>query len=423
MRRIAVFAGDFPLQSAEQVVADECLDEAEIAGLLAQLVEKSLAEYDAASDRYRQLETVRQFAAERLAASGEEEALRARHFDVHAALAESAINRLIGPEQKAWMARLGLERENMLAAHAWCGRAAGRERAATILVLPMLVVCSLDGKLELGFQVATEALARPAAGVDDLQRCRLLLQACQLAYLYGRYAEARAWGEEGLAIAVALAEQRRRVTALRLLGQIGLAQGDRPFARRHLEQSVAVAREVGDGYQLSAAGCALADLLRGEGSLDAAEALYEEMLALCRARGDRVSEAALLLNVALVSIGRDAHPQARVRLADSLAMMQELGLANFAAAAMAATAALAAAVGDFDACLRLEGAGAAHRERTGFRLEPVDEACLRPFVSRARASLDAEAAARAETQGRALGYEGALLDAAAWLAGARAAGE
>ena len=211
MRRIAVFAGDFPLQSAEQVVADDHLDEAEIAGLLAQLVEKSLAEYDAASDRYRQLETVRQFSAERLAASGEEDALRARHFDVHAALAESAINRLIGPEQKAWMARLGLERENMLAAHA----------------------------------------------------------------------------------------------------------------------------------------------------------------------------------------------HARVRLAASLSMMRELGLANFAGAAMAATSALAAAVGDFEACLRLEGAGAAHRERTGFRLEPVDEACLRPFVARARASLDAGAAARARLRGRA----------------------
>jgi len=419
MRRIAVFAGDFPLQSAEQVLADDHLEEAEVAGLLAQLVEKSLAEYDAAADRYRQLETVRQFAAERLAASGEEEALRARHFDVHAAFAESAINRLTGPEQKAWMARLGRERENMLAAHAWCGRAAGRERAAMILVLPMLVVCSLDGTLELGFQVATEALARPGAGVDDLQRCRLLLQACQLAYLYGRYVEARAWGEEGLAIAVALAEQRRVVTALRLLGQVGLAQGDRPFARRHLEQSVAVAREVGDGYQLSAAGCSLADLLRSEGSLDAAEALYEEMLALCRARGDRVSEAALLLNEAFVSIGRGAHVQARVRLAASLSMMREFGLANFAAAAIAATAALAAAVGDFEVCMRLEGACVAYRERTGCHLEPVDEAFLRPFVARARASLDAEAAARAEAQGRALGYEGVLVEAGEWLAGAR----
>jgi tetratricopeptide (TPR) repeat protein len=315
-----------------------------------------------------------------------------------------------------WIERIRVERENLLAAHAWCGRDDGNEQADMQLVLPILVVCSIDGNLELGARMATEALERPGAREANLLRCRALLQACQLAYFMARYPQARIWGEEGLAIARVLGSSRRIATALRLLGMIGIGQGDNAFARSHLEQSVATAREVGDGYQLSAAAGSLADLLRMDGSLDAAEALYEEVLGLCRGRGDRGGEAAMSVNLALVSIGRGDVDRAREHLAAALAIAREVQLANVTLAALDAAAGFAAITGAFAMSVRVRSAAEAHRRRTGIRLEPVDEAFLRPWLERARASLDATAVAQAEAAGRAQSYDEILTEAAAWLA-------
>ena len=94
--------------------------------LLTTLVEKSLVVLESEGGRYRLLETVRQYAQERLNESGEGDATRARHLAFYLALAEKARPELVGPEQGAWLARLDLERENLLAAHAWCDRRDGR---------------------------------------------------------------------------------------------------------------------------------------------------------------------------------------------------------------------------------------------------------------------------------------------------------
>ena len=88
--------------------------------LLAHLVEKSLVTLDLESARYRLLETVRQYAHERLVESAERDDARARHLAFYLALAESARAGLRGPEQATWLARLDLERENLLLAHSCC---------------------------------------------------------------------------------------------------------------------------------------------------------------------------------------------------------------------------------------------------------------------------------------------------------------
>ncbi|MCT9932853.1 AAA family ATPase [Planotetraspora sp. A-T 1434] len=112
-RRLTVFAGGATLEAAERVCGVPDTD-----GVLASLVEKSLVEavVDAVGDRYRMLETIRAFCAERLAEAGEEERLHRAHLAYYLDLAETADPHLRGPEQLEWLRRLDAERDNLHAA-------------------------------------------------------------------------------------------------------------------------------------------------------------------------------------------------------------------------------------------------------------------------------------------------------------------
>src|SRR5205823_11845334 len=122
-RRLSVFVGGWTLGAVEVVCAGGELNSADIVDLLTRLVEKSLVALDPLSGRYRLLETVRQYAQERLASADDEAITRNHHLAYFVELAEKARPKLFGPEQGAWLARLDLEAENLLAAHAWCDKA------------------------------------------------------------------------------------------------------------------------------------------------------------------------------------------------------------------------------------------------------------------------------------------------------------
>ena len=121
LRRLSVFVGGFDLQAAESVCASETLEVFDVADLLSSLVNKSLvgAERLSTSLRYRLLETIRQYAADQLLQiDGESEALlaRRRHAEYFFELCETAAPELIGPRQAAWLRRLDVEWDNILAA-------------------------------------------------------------------------------------------------------------------------------------------------------------------------------------------------------------------------------------------------------------------------------------------------------------------
>ena len=118
LRRLSVFAGGWTLEAAEAVCAGDGVDESRCSTCLTHLVDKSLVVLEPRATRYRMLETVREYALERLAESREEDAVRGLHLRFYSALAQSAERALYGPDQPAWRARLDKERENVLLAHA-----------------------------------------------------------------------------------------------------------------------------------------------------------------------------------------------------------------------------------------------------------------------------------------------------------------
>ncbi len=415
LRRLAVFAGGWTLDAAEVVGAGGDVQQRDVLDLLTHLVDKSLVAVDAVGGRFRLLDTVREYAQERLSGSGEGINARNSHLSFYLAFAEKARPELTGPSQGTWLTRIDEERENFLAAHAWCDFAEGGAEMGFRMLRALKLYLFNRGLLGLGLKVTAEVLARPAAKLRDAPRARALFAAGQFGYFLGRYKEAQQHLEESVAIGREIGNRACVEAALQPLGSVCLANGDLVSARRHLEEAIALARELDNRRELSAAINAMAQLHRVEGALDAAEPLYEEVVAYARELGDNESVAVALLNLSMVAISRGSTEKARKLLLDVLAIAVDIGSKPAGQSALEVSAGLAASCDDWAHAARFFGAAEAQMKTTGIHRDPTDEAFLKPWVARARSALGSENFADAEAAGRALRYDEAIDDVRQWL--------
>jgi predicted ATPase len=414
-RRLAVFAGGFTLEAAEAVGAVAEMARAEVLPLLTSLVEKSLIAPEAEGERFRLLETVRQFAQQRLAESGEEDQARSRHLAFYLSFTETARPELVGPDQGAWLARLDVEGDNILSAHAWCDHAEGGAEPGLQLLLSIQQYWINRGLLLLGHRVTVEALARPGVQERNVARCRGLFDVGWLDCFMGHYEQAQGFLEESLAIAREIGDKKRLAAVLQPLGMASLGRGNPAAARAYLEEALALAGEHGNKRELAAACNALAQLHRMQGALDTAEPLYEQVVALARELGDRESIAIGLLNLAMVAIGRESGDRARAILRDVLAIGEEIGSKPVGQSVLEVATGLGALRGEWERAARFFGAAEAQTARTGLQRDPADEAFVAPWIAKARATLGAAAFVAAEAAGRVLSYENAMAEARTWL--------
>jgi predicted ATPase/class 3 adenylate cyclase len=415
-RRLAVFAGSFALEAAEAVGASEDLAESEVIDLVTRLVEKSLITLEPPSGRYSLLETVRQYAQERLNESGEEDKTRMRHLELYLNLAEKARSQLTGADQKRWLESLDFEHENLLAAHAWSRRAVGGGEYGLRLVDALKVYWFIRGTPGLTYRLTVEALAHADAQRRSLSRCQGLFNAGQVCCFMGRYEEAKVHLRESLEIAREIASVERIVAALQLLGMSSLGQGHLATARTYLEEGLALARKLANKIQLAAALNGLAQIHRVEGRLDIAEPLYEEFLRIVRELDDRENIAVALLNLAMVSIGRGEPDRARLLLFDVLQVVEQTGSKPAGRSMLEVAAGLASVSEEWERAARFFGMAEAQAEVTGLQRDPADDAFLAPLVAKARAALGQATFAAAEGVGRALSYAEAIEEARRWIA-------
>jgi predicted ATPase/class 3 adenylate cyclase len=413
--RLAVFAGGFTLEAAEAVAAGGAIAHDDVLDLVSALIDKSLVELDATCARYRMLETVRAYAQDKLAAAEGANAVRSRHLDYYLALAIEAHPQLWGGDQGKWLARLDLERENFLAAHAWCDHAQNGAVQGLRLAETLQLYWLPRGLIELGYRVTLEALARPGAQARDYTRAGALYAAAQLAWFVGAFPASRQHGEEAVAIAEEIHAVGRAAAARLILGAACEALGDRAAARANFEASAALAREIGDKARLSFALNALAGHYGEVADLDAAEPLFEESLALAREVDDNESVALTAANLARLVVERGDAERARALLDEAAAIARDIGSMRCAHDAIEVSAGLAVLRGQWADAARFAGAVQALMEETGLHRTPADDAFFAEQLAKARAALGDEAYTAAEAGGRALPYAQALDEAQAWL--------
>jgi predicted ATPase/DNA-binding CsgD family transcriptional regulator len=328
-RRLAVFAGGWTLEAAESISrgdgfttsSDSVLD------LLQRLVDKSLVvrEDEAGDRRFRFLETIRQYAAERLIDAGEEDRMRSHHLAwcVEMVVGTCGDGSTVVNSASAF-AMVEQERDNIRSALRWSIDAAEIETGLTIAAA-MFQLWYLHGDYSEGIAWLSELLSHPNARKVRRPRLLALIGRGLLATVYGRYAEAQEWLSEGLALAEDLGDLDQKSGALHFLGQLAHWRGEEDLARAHCEQALAIQRHLDSKLDQVTMLVSLAriDLVAGDST--AAVARGQEALALARAAKFLWGEPSALqvLGRAMHLAGRRGRAQA---LFDkSLTLFRQLG--------------------------------------------------------------------------------------------------
>jgi tetratricopeptide (TPR) repeat protein len=420
-RRLSVFVGGFTLEGGEAVGGkggDELPSPSppltpSVLASLRSLVDKSLVQTRGEIEggpRFGMLETIREFAHQQLAASGELDACRARHAALLLTLAETAEPALDGPEQRRWLALLEAEHDNLRAALSWT-LSSGDGTIALRLAGTLWRFWSVHGHLSEGRVWLERALTRGQE--TDLQAlvptlnsrpltpelAKALHGAGALAFRQGDHARARERFEASVALHWALGDRLGLAHSVASLGVIASFAGEHNRATSLLTESVRLYGGVGDELGLSRAlgdlgraallagayaravellqdgvqrlrrlghdrliARTLTDLGRavaGLGDYDRAAALHTESLALYRGVDEKWGSAVVLANLADLARRRGDLAAAERRYRESLALWRELDGRAEIAACLAGLAEVALLQDDAPAAARLLGAAAA----------------------------------------------------------------
>ena len=389
------------------------------------LIEHSLLRQSAGSEgepRYQMLETVREYARDRLHAAGESDSFQGRHAAFFLAFAEASEQGLIGPNQAEWLGRLEADRANLGAAAIW--GFANDVDVAFRMCSAMRLFCRRQGHLGEGIALLHRELAS-GAGSPPV-RARGLLALASLLNLRGEVAAAAANAEEARAIFDQLGDRLGVAEALRLLAVLHLDQWHRtdpPDPRRFSrtqapwEEELALRRASGDHYGEA---WALHDLgaaaLRG-GALDQAAALLEEALPTFEAMGDHNAIAFVLTNLGRVAAQQGDHSRAASLFRRALAEFHASGDRWGIAHVLEDGAWLVLDAGQAERATRLLGAVDAARTADGVQLPVAHRSRHDQVVGQAREVLGESRFSELFTRGRATALPDALTEAMEALAG------
>jgi tetratricopeptide (TPR) repeat protein len=448
-RRLAAFAGGCTVEAAEAVCADGALPAAEGLERLETLIDSSLVQQAIGADgesRFGMLETIREYALERLDASGEADALRRRHADYYLAVAEEAAptgpGGTMGPlggwigGRGGWLDRLEREHENIRGALSWtaeygqraavAGASVADFEAAEVAALGLRLGAVLwpfwlaRGYLREGRAWLAVLLAAPGAAGRTRVRAKALDGAGLLAWYQGDYAAAGSLHGESLEIWRELEDEWSIPHALLGLGHAARAQGDLAGARARYEESLASWREVGDRRGIATSLRMLGHVAYLRGDVTTAGAHYEESLALLRdlsdhqELSDRLGMAACLAGLAEVLRVRRDYAAARALHEESLELRRQEEDKRGVALCLARLAGVAVGQGQLERAARLLGATEALLEACSARMDdPLERIDYDRNVAAARAKLGAEAFAAAWAAGRAMSLEQAIAYALA----------
>jgi predicted ATPase/DNA-binding SARP family transcriptional activator len=378
--QLAVFSGGWTLEAAEQVLGD-VLNELEA------LVDRSLVVR--AGERFAMLETVHEFARERL-----DEAVGERHAAWALELAEAAEAGLEGADQTDWLRRLDAERENLVAA-AERGDAETRQRIAGSLWRYWLA----RGAVAEGRRLVEEALAAGEASATATARAHNA--AGVLAGAAGDHDRAR----EALTAALDHVEDpRREARVITNLGVLDVFAARYDDAQARYEAAAAIYREAGDvrGQSIVTQNLAIVHELRGE--LDRAAMLLEESVELARRAGDPAHVASTLHVLGSLLARRGEVERAVPLVLESF----ELGRAAGENVLMVECLETLASVVDPVTGATLLGAAEAQREATGAVRQPDEQPAVDELVAALEAALKPEALAVALERGRRLDLDAAV---------------
>ncbi len=431
LNRLSVFVGGFDLAAAEAVCGADVLDSDDVMDALSSLVEKSLVMLDEsdAVARYKMLETIRDYALEKLEQAGDTAATAARHCEHYFAMAKAANRGLAGAEQAEWIWRIELEHDNIRAATA-LALAGGVDRLIAVkIAVAMQGFWMLRGYATEGRSVVRAALLLPEIQATDRAHAHALYVGAALAENQGEYGLARQMLEtclvlrrglgdgydiastlstlsmarlpagdvlgaregelEALQIFRQLGETVGEAIGLLHLGQIDAYSGDDDRARDYLEECLAFSRKI--KHQEVEGEC---ELNLGELALDAgdraqARSRFQRALTVCREAGDKRGESRAVWWLGKVDLHEGDLASAGRRLDEAVQAFLAFEMREDLLGCLEDHSALAGAEGRAEQAVRLAAAAERARERSSLRRSPRSAPRWKAHLELLRARLDA----------------------------------
>ncbi len=349
LRRLSVFSGGFTLEAAESVCAGAGIETQDVLRFLTRLVDKSLVkteEEQGAEMRYGLLETVRQYARERLREADELESVCARHLDFYVSLMAQAWDAIGGADEALWLERLEREHDNLRAALTWALETK-RVEAALRLAKTLWVFWDVRGYCSEGRTWLKKVLER-AQGLRTELYARVLTGAGRLACAQGDYPEARSLFQQTLEIYQELSDKRGIASSWVNLGLVASLQGDHSTARMFYEKALALHREIGNLYGVATALGNLGGAAWEQGEYAAARAYYEEELAIYRQLHEPEGIASALSALGGLAQIEGDYDRAVALFEESLALQRTLGYQAGIAYALSNLGSVAYARGDYE---------------------------------------------------------------------------
>jgi predicted ATPase len=404
--RLAVFQGGCTLEAVEAVSSAE--GELDLLEGMASLVDQNLLQQQGEDEpRFAMLETIREYALERLHGAGEDGTIRERHAEYYTTLAETAEPELTGGDQTIWLERLESEHENLRAALAWFrehGEDGGLRLAAALWRFWLT-----RGHLTEGRGWLEEVVAR--AGQREASpalRAKALNGAGNLTFAQGDDSRAQDLHAESLRLRQELGDKRGIAASLINLGNVAWRQGAYERARALYEESLPLMQELGDKRGIANRLHNLGMVAYMQGDYSRAGELYERDLRLRQELGDKEGLSYSLNCLGLVAYVQGSYERAQELFKESLRLRQELGYKWGIVDSLVGLAGVAGAQRQHERAAQLLAAAVAGSEAIGAVLDRTEQEIIEEVSKAARSVLSAEGYERAWTRGRAMSTEEAI---------------
>jgi tetratricopeptide (TPR) repeat protein len=453
--RLAVFAGGFDLEAVEEVCGAEPLEPFDVMDLLGSIVAKSLviAEERDGSTRYRMLETIRDYALEKLRGAGEAESTAVRHCNHFFALAKTARDALKGQDQPLWIRRVDTDLDNFRAALALALTGQPDPFVVVKFSIAMMAFWMLRGYATEGRGIVQAALALPAIQASDQAHAHALyVDAClasaqhdhggalrqlgtclelrrrlgkplevaatlstmSVAQLQSGHADtAAACEQEALTLFRANGNPLGEAIGLLHLGEVGVFLGDHEASRASLQESLRIAQHIKNREVEGEAELKLGECAFDGGDMAQAAQHFSRSLAVCTEAGDRRGEALASWWLGRVALEAGELSDAAARLGPALTTFRDFEMREALAECLEDHAMLELHGGSTEAALCLASAAQAYRARFRLLRSPFREAQWNGRREQLWAALPETEAAAAWEAGQRLDVEEMMALAAA----------
>jgi len=405
-RRLAIFANGFTLEGAEAVMAASA-DGLDVLEGIGRLVDKSLVRRGEGADgrfRYGFLQTVNEFALNKLIESSEEHDARRAHLEFMVSIAQQAVRNLLSHGQDAWLARVADEQENFRAAVTW-GRA-NYPQLYRRLVGAVVEFWPSVGPLDEAFEWVNAAWRMQQEAIDEEQAVLDYTRAGILEQR-GDYPAAKASNEKALEVWQAVGNKGRMAASYDRMGAILMMDGAVEEAAEMFDRALHLAKEVGDERMIARSTANLgAAILDDPLSRRRAADLLELGAKLMSIGGDVWGAANTHNNLGDLAMADGDYAKALASYRQSIVLMRPLGSrGRHMPSNIEGCAAVAAALEQHERAVRLASGSRALRDRQGVPVPTIQAKLIEDWVGPSKEALGPEAVAAAWKDGQEMSFD------------------